>query len=124
VALLSAGIEATPVLAMLHALAAARSTRQVLWLYAARDEQHHPFAAEVRRLMLELPRGRSYVCYSWPGSRDEMGEDFDATGRLSRSVFDEVGVPRQPSHLLLTTDSRRPRRFVKAVVKNVRPGQL
>ena len=48
VALLSAGIGATPVLAMLHALAAARSTRQVLWLHGARDGQHHPFAAEVR----------------------------------------------------------------------------
>ena len=33
VVLLSAGIGATPVLAMLHALAAARSTRQVLWLH-------------------------------------------------------------------------------------------
>src|SRR5712692_6158146 len=41
---LSAGIGATPVLAMLHALAAIRSTRQVLWLHAARDRQHHPFA--------------------------------------------------------------------------------
>ena len=93
--LLSAGIGATPVLAMLYALAAARSTRQVLWLHAARDRQHHPFAAEVRRLMLALTHGRSYVCYSRPGSRDKMGEDFDATGHLSRSVFDEVGVPRE-----------------------------
>ena len=93
--LLSAGIGATPVLAMLHALAAARSTRQVLWLHGARDRQHHPFAAEVRRLMLALPHGRSYVCYSRPGSHDKMAEDFDATGHLSRSVFDEVGVPRE-----------------------------
>jgi ferredoxin-NADP reductase len=92
--LLSAGIGATPVLAMLHALAAVRSTRQVLWLYAARDRQHHPFAAEVRRLMLVLAHGRKYVCYSRPGSRDRMGEDFDATGHLSRSVLDEVGIPR------------------------------
>jgi ferredoxin-NADP reductase/MOSC domain-containing protein YiiM len=93
--LLSAGIGATPLLAILHALAAARSTRQVLWLHGARDRQHHPFAAEVRRLMLALPHARSYVCYSSPGSRDKMGEDFDATGHLSRSVFDEVGVPRE-----------------------------
>src|SRR6266404_4915493 len=92
--LLSAGIGATPVLAMLHALAAARSTRQVLWLHAARDRQHHPFAAEVRGVMPTLAHGRSYVCYSRPGSRDKLGEDFDATGHLSRSVFDEVGVPR------------------------------
>src|SRR4051812_36505713 len=63
VVLLSAGIGATPVLAMLHALAAARATRPVWWLHGARDRQHHPFAAEVRRLMLSLARGRSYVCY-------------------------------------------------------------
>jgi ferredoxin-NADP reductase len=95
VVLLSAGIGATPVLAMLHALAAAHSTRQVLWLHAARDRQHHPFAAEARRLVLALTQGRSYVCYSRPGPRDKMGEDFDAAGHLSRSVFDEVGIPRE-----------------------------
>ncbi len=95
VVLLSAGIGATPVLAMLHALAAARSTRQVFWLHGARDRQHHPFAAEVRQLMLALPHGRSYVCYSRPDSHDTMTDDFDATGHLSRSVFDEVGVPRE-----------------------------
>src|SRR5216684_967106 len=95
VVLLSAGIGATPVLAMLHALAAARSTRPVLWLHTARDGQHHPFAAEVRRLMPALAHGRLYVCYSRPDSHDKMGEDFDATGRLSRSVFDEIGFPRE-----------------------------
>ena len=93
--LLSAGIGATPVLAMLHALAAARSTREVWWLHGARDRQHHPFAAEVRRLMPALARGRSHVCYSSPGADDKLGEDFDATGHLSPSVFDELGVPRE-----------------------------
>jgi len=94
VLLLSAGIGVTPVLAMLHALATARSTRQVFWLHGARDRRHHPFAAEVRRLVRTLGHGRSYVCYSAPESRDKMGEDFDAAGHLSRSVFDEVGVPQ------------------------------
>ena len=94
VVLLSAGIGATPVLAMLHALAAARSTRQVFWLYGARDRQHHPFTAEVRHIMSALPHGHSYVCYSRPGARDKLGEDFDAAAHLSRSVFDEIGLPR------------------------------
>jgi len=80
---------------MLHVLAVARSTRQIFWLHAARDGQHHPFAAEVRLLMLALPHGRSLVCYSRPGSRDKVGQDFDATGHLSRSVFNEVGLPRE-----------------------------
>jgi len=83
------------VLAMLYALAAARSTRPVWWLHGARDRQHHPFAAEARGLMGALARGRSYVCYSRPGSRDRMGEDFDAVGHLSRSVFDQVRVPEE-----------------------------
>jgi len=94
IALLSAGIGATPVLAMLHALAASRSTRRVFWLHGARDRQHHPFAAEVRGLIFALASGRSHVCYSRPGSCDKLGEDFDAAGHLSRSVFEEIGLPR------------------------------
>jgi ferredoxin-NADP reductase/MOSC domain-containing protein YiiM len=93
IVLLSAGIGATPVLAMLHALAAARSTRQVIWLHTARDGQRHPFAGEVRSLMRALTNGRSYVCYTRPDPIDKKGEDFNATGRFSRSVFDELGLP-------------------------------
>src|SRR5262249_26915457 len=95
VVLLSAGIGETPVLAMLHALAADRATRPVLWLQADRDGQHHPFAAEVHGLMRALANGRSYVCFSRPGERDRKGEDFDASGHLSRSVFDEIHLPRE-----------------------------
>ncbi|MGA3133118.1 MAG: MOSC and FAD-binding oxidoreductase domain-containing protein [Terracidiphilus sp.] len=95
VVLLSAGIGVTPVLAMLYALAAGHSTREVLWLHAARDRQHHPFAAEVRRLMFGLAHKRTYVCYSKPGSSDKVGEDFDAIGHLSQSVFGTIGVPQE-----------------------------
>ncbi|CAG4894575.1 MOSC and FAD-binding oxidoreductase domain-containing protein [Paraburkholderia gardini] len=92
--LLSAGIGVTPVLAMLHALAAAGSTRPVWWLHGARDRQYHAFADEARGLVHALAHGRSYVCYSRPDSRDRIGEDFDATGHLSRAALDEAGVPR------------------------------
>jgi ferredoxin-NADP reductase len=78
---------------MLYALAG--STRQVLWLHAARDREHHPFAAEVRRLMPALTNGRSYVCYSRPGPRDKLAEDFDAPGHLSETVFDAISFPRE-----------------------------
>jgi ferredoxin-NADP reductase len=96
IVLLSAGIGATPVLAMLHSLAQARSTRQVLWLHGARDREHHPFASEVRSLMRALLHGRSFICYSKPGSADKIPEDFDATGHLSRSVFDQAS-PETPT---------------------------
>jgi len=95
VVLLSAGIGATPVLAMLHALAADGSTRPVLWLHGARDGQHHPFAEEARRLIGRLAHGRGYVCYSSPGAGDGLGRDFDEVGHLSPSVFAKVGLPRE-----------------------------
>ena len=93
VVLISAGIGATPVLAMLYARVASRSTREVIWIHGARDRNHQPFAAETRRLVGALERGRSYVCYSQPRSSDRLGADFDATGRVSRSILDAVGVP-------------------------------
>ena len=86
VVLLSAGIGATPVLAMLHALASNRSTRQVFWLHTARDAQHHPFASEVRRLMPALTHGRSYVYYTRPCLSEKTGDDFNARG-ASRNRF-------------------------------------
>jgi ferredoxin-NADP reductase/MOSC domain-containing protein YiiM len=95
VVLLSAGVGATPLLAMLHSLVSARSARQVLWLHAARDGQHHPFAAEVRSLLPGLAHGRSCICYSRPDPHDEVGKDFDFPGHLSRAIFDEVGIPRE-----------------------------
>jgi ferredoxin-NADP reductase/MOSC domain-containing protein YiiM len=93
VVLLSAGIGATPVMAMLYALAAAGSARQILWLHGARDGRHHPFAAEVRRLMGALAHGSSCVCYSTPGSADATPGDYDTSGHLSRAVLERVGIP-------------------------------
>jgi hypothetical protein len=90
--LLSAGIGATPVLAMLYAMQSARATRPVLWLHVARDGKHFPFAGEIRRLISDLAQGHSYVCFSRPEAADRLGTDFDATGRLSRALFDKVGI--------------------------------
>ncbi len=95
VVLLSAGIGATPVLAMLHALAADHSTRRIFWLHSTRDGQHHPFAAEVGRLMASFANGRSYVCYSRPDANDQVGKHFDAAGHLSRAILEQIGIPRE-----------------------------
>ncbi len=35
--------------------------------------EHHPFNAEVRRLLLTLTHGRSYVCYSRPDAHRQSG---------------------------------------------------
>ena len=92
VVLLSAGIGATPVLAMLHALTVTGAAREVLWVHGARDRQHHPFASEIRQLLAGLSHCRSIISYSRPAPNDRMGEDFDVKGHLSRQVLEGVGI--------------------------------
>ena len=94
VVFLSAGIGATPVLAMLHELAAEVSLREVWWLYGARDHSEHPFAEEARALIKALAHGRSHIRYSSPNPEDRKGFDFDACGRVDMRVLEELGVPR------------------------------
>jgi ferredoxin-NADP reductase/MOSC domain-containing protein YiiM len=100
VVLLSAGIGATPVLAMLHALAAEKSPREVWWLHGARDRGEHTFAEEVRAALKALPRAHSHIRYSAPGPSDRLGVDFDAPGRLGAPVLAELGAPRDADFYL------------------------
>ena len=100
VVLLSAGVGATPVLAMLHALAAEASQREVWWLFGARNSDEHPFAEEARSTLQSLLHSRSYILYSRPGSQDQPGLDFDAPGHLTVTVLKEIGVPREADFYL------------------------
>ncbi|SFO94986.1 MOSC domain-containing protein YiiM [Bradyrhizobium sp. Ghvi] len=94
VVLLSAGIGVTPVLAMLHALAAEASTREVWWLYGTRSSREHPFASEVRGLLAALPQRHSQICYSSPDPADRPNVDFDIRGRLDMHVIEKLNLPR------------------------------
>jgi ferredoxin-NADP reductase/MOSC domain-containing protein YiiM len=93
VVLLSAGVGATPVMSMLHAVAREGSQRQVWWIYGARDRSSHPFAEESRSLLKLISRGRSYIVYSRPGARDQLGTDFDASGHIDVALLERIGVP-------------------------------
>ena len=100
VVLLSAGVGATPVLSMLHALAAERSQRQVWWIYGARSRDDHPFADESRSLLKQLSGERSYIVYSRPTATDRVGVDFDAPGHLGAALLEKLGVPRKGDYYL------------------------
>lgn len=94
VLLISAGIGATPVLAMLHTLAQEHSEREIWWLHGARSSRDHSFAAEARGLLASLPNVRTLVYYSRPDAGDLEGRDFDRTGRLTASRLAELEPPR------------------------------
>ena len=92
VVLLSAGVGATPVMSMLHALVAEKSKREIWWIYGARNSVDHPFAGESRSLLQQLSRGRRYVVYSRPGASDQLGLDFDASGHIDSALLEKIGV--------------------------------
>jgi ferredoxin-NADP reductase/MOSC domain-containing protein YiiM len=94
VLLISAGIGATPVLAMLSALAEQHSARELWWLQGARNGHEHSFAAEARALLAQCPNTRSRVYYSRPSADDVEGRDYDSAGRLTPSRLLELEPPR------------------------------
>jgi ferredoxin-NADP reductase len=100
VVLVSAGVGATPVLAMLHSLASNASEREVWWLHGSRSSDEHPFREEARTLLDKLRRGHSHIQYSRPGATDRLGADFDAPGHLDVEGMKSLGVPRDADFYL------------------------
>lgn len=100
VVLLSGGIGATPVLAMLHALASAKSHRKIWWIYGARNDAEHPFARESRELMQTLVNGRSQIVYSKPDPKNKPGVDYDSVGHVDAQLLDRLGVARDADFYL------------------------
>ncbi len=100
VVLLSAGVGATPVMSMLHALAAERSQREIWWIYGARNGTEHPFAEESRSLLKQLSRGRGYIVYSRPAAVDQVGTAYDAPGHIDTPLLERVGVSQSSDFYL------------------------
>ena len=92
VLLISAGIGVTPVLSMLHELAARGSQQEVWWLYGARGPREHPFAAEARALLASLPNAREHVFYS-AATPAERRRARAAAGHLTKEALAGLGIP-------------------------------
>ena len=92
VVLLSAGIGATPVLAMLHALAARRSDREIWWLHVTRDSQTLAFSGEVGLPDRALPNARQRVFYTAD------------VGRPDQRVITALDLPRDAAVYLCGPD--------------------
>jgi len=92
VLLVSAGIGLTPVLSILHELAARRSEREVWWIYGARGPQELPLAAEVRSLIDSLPHAHEHLFYS-AATPAEVERDHAVSGRLTSDNLAALAVP-------------------------------
>jgi ferredoxin-NADP reductase/MOSC domain-containing protein YiiM len=90
--LISAGIGLTPVLSMLHELAAHRSDREVWWIQGARRPQEHPLAAEAHALLASLPHAHEHVFYS-AATPEERRDENAAPGRLTKDKLIALPIP-------------------------------
>jgi ferredoxin-NADP reductase/MOSC domain-containing protein YiiM/ferredoxin len=96
IVLVSAGIGVTPVLAMLHDLAAHRSTRPVWWLHSTRDAGQRVFAAEIAELLTRLPNARVRY-FSTAASAVAPAAPDTVAGRMSGRALTDLGIPASAS---------------------------
>ncbi|MFG2603513.1 MOSC domain-containing protein [Streptomyces sp. NPDC048514] len=92
VVLASAGIGATPVLAMLHQLAARRDPRPVWWIHVAHDRARHVFADEAHALLARLPDAHEHIYYTAEAA-PQPGERAVTPGRPTVSSLAAMGLP-------------------------------
>ncbi|WP_369386799.1 MOSC domain-containing protein [Streptomyces sp. CG1] len=92
VVLASAGIGVTPVLAMLHRLAAVQDPRPVWWIHVARNRAQHAFGEEAHALLAQLPDAHEHIHYTAEAALRPDGRDF-VQGRPTASSLAALGLP-------------------------------
>jgi ferredoxin-NADP reductase/MOSC domain-containing protein YiiM len=96
VLLVSAGIGVTPVLSMLHQLAAEQSERLVWWIHGATRPREDVLAAEARALVAGLPNAHEHIFYS-AASPDECRRAHAVSGRLTKDKLSQLVTPAEAS---------------------------
>jgi ferredoxin-NADP reductase/MOSC domain-containing protein YiiM len=124
VVLISAGVGATPVLAMLHALVQERSTRPIWWLHGARNRAEHAFGTEVDALLSALNDSHRLVAYSRPDSEGAVDSGHDVAGRLDLAALEQAGFPKDADYYLCGPDG-----FMRAIgaaltARGVQPNRI
>ena len=87
VVLLSSGVGLTPLVSMLHDLAA-NPARLVWFVHGARDRHHHPLADEVRRVGSAHAHIETHFAYSRP--RPDDAGHYDSEGRIDAGLLETL----------------------------------
>ena len=90
VVFVSAGVGLTPLVSMLHELVDSGDSRRVWFVHGARDARNHALADEVRNLAARAPNVRLHVAYSQPRPEDELGRNYDSTGRVDGALLEKL----------------------------------
>ncbi|MGG4040621.1 NO-inducible flavohemoprotein [Bacillus smithii] len=87
VALISGGVGITPMMSMLETLAEGNSSREVVFVHAARNEKARAFSDEVDRHISRLKNGKSYIAYS---SKENESTVCDHLGHIDKEFLQRV----------------------------------
>lgn len=92
VCLIAGGIGITPLLSMLHTLAAHPVNLPVTFVLGCRDAGQHPFREEVDQLMTRLPNGRLHYRYSHADPTAVTGGQCHDLGFLDENIVQSLGL--------------------------------
>lgn len=84
-ALISAGVGITPVLAMLEAQVSANPKRPIIWAYACQNAEHRAFKARVEALLEQAEQVEKHIFYSEEGQL--LNEEWLATLPVPADVY-------------------------------------
>jgi ferredoxin-NADP reductase len=124
IVLASAGVGATPVLAMLHALVNRADEREIWWIHGARNRAEHAFGPEVDGLLGALPRAHRLVSYSNLDPQDTDSRDLDTVGRISGESLRRAAVPVDADYYLCGPDAFMKTLSASIVAQGTPPEQI
>ena len=110
VVLISGGVGATPVLAMLHALAGEHSARPVWWLHGARNGDEHAFGAEVDALLGALADGHRAGRLQPAPAPTRPGTATTSLADSTSTLLERAEVPKDADYYLCG-----PEEFMRAI---------
>ncbi|MDQ0918862.1 NO-inducible flavohemoprotein [Paenibacillus sp. V4I5] len=82
VVLISGGVGLTPMVSMLHSLATTSPNRQVTFIHAAQNGQHHALRREMEELAKQQPQVTVAWCYEQPTEADAAEQAFHKKGYI------------------------------------------
>lgn len=83
IALISAGIGVTPLLAMLKAHARRPEPPPLLWIHSTQGGRTHVLRGEVEAILRAHPQFKAHINYTAPGPEDRPGVHYHQAGRLT-----------------------------------------
>ncbi len=90
VILISGGVGLTPMVSMLNTVAEKQPERDVTFIHAAINGEHHALRDSVEKLTQEKKHVKSFICYEAPTEKDRAAGNYDKEGYIDLPWLKEV----------------------------------